>query len=408
MTSISPVQTKNRIISLDILRGFALLGILIMNMIAFAMPSANYGNPMASGALSGPDEWAFIFSELFANQKFMSLFSILFGAGIILMTSRMEAQGKNPAGRHYFRNFWLLLFGLAHAYLIWSGDILVPYAISSIWLFLFRKKSPKTLFVWAGVFFAISLLLNLGLGYLMPYLSTAELTEICGMYQPTAQATAAEIAAIQGSWLDQMAVRIPGAIGIQTVIFISGTGWHITGLMLIGMALFKTRVLTGERSSALYKKMVIAGLSIGLLLGGLGLMRNYAHGWSCEYSFFIGSQFNFLGSLPMALGYIGIVMLLTKSRMLTILKQWLAPVGRMAMTNYLTQSIIATFIFYGHGFGLFGTVGRAEQWVFILGIWIFQIVVSRWWLKHFAFGPFEWAWRSLTYWRLQPMKKSVR
>jgi len=125
-----PTSASNRIISLDILRGFALLGILIMNMTSFSMPGAHYLNPMAEGLLTGADKWA---SQLFANQKFMSLFSILFGAGIILMTSRIEQQGKSAASRHYLRNFWLLLFGLFHAYVIWHGDILVQYALCSIW-----------------------------------------------------------------------------------------------------------------------------------------------------------------------------------------------------------------------------------------------------------------------------------
>jgi len=161
MTSITPTQSNQRIISLDILRGFALLGIFIMNMTSFSMVSANYSNPMAEGALQGEDEYAFIFSQLFANQKFMSLFSILFGAGIILMTSRMEAQGKSAATRHYFRNFWLLLIGLTHAYGIWAGDILVQYAMCSVWVYLFRNKTPKALFTWAFIFFLVSLVSSL-------------------------------------------------------------------------------------------------------------------------------------------------------------------------------------------------------------------------------------------------------
>ena len=404
MTSIKPTASKNRIISLDILRGFALLGILIMNIISFSMPSAHYLNPMAEGDLVGMDKWAFIFSQLFANQKFMSLFSILFGAGVILMTSRMEAQGNNPANRHYFRNFWLLLFGLAHAYLLWSGDILVPYALCAVWVFLFRKKSAKGLFIWAGVFFAVSFLLNLVFGLSMSSWPAEEIAAICADWLPTTEALAAETAAYQGSWLDQMAYRAPGAFAIETYIFLLGFGWHITGLMLVGMALYKTKVITGERSLSFYKRMVAIGLGLGLTIGIIGLIQNNAHSWSCDYSFFLGSQFNFLASLPMALAYIGIIMLLCKSSFVTQLQEWLAPVGRMAMTNYLMQSIIATFIFYGHGLGLYGTVGRAEQWLFILGIWVFQIITSRWWLKRFRFGPFEWLWRSLTYWRIQKMK----
>jgi len=192
---------------------------------------------------------------------------------------------------------------------------------------------------------------------------------------------------------------------LETFIFIMGLGWHITGLMLIGMGLFKSKVLTAERSKAFYKRMIFWGLGLGLIMGIIGLIQNYKNDWSCEYSFFIGSQFNFVGSLPMAFGYIGIVMLCCKTDWINVLEKWLAPVGRMALTNYLMQSIIATFIFYGHGFGWFGTVGRAEQWFYILPIWIFQILFSKWWLSRFKFGPFEWFWRSLTYWKMQSIKK---
>ncbi|NNF20649.1 MAG: DUF418 domain-containing protein, partial [Saprospiraceae bacterium] len=393
MTTIKPTSASNRIDSLDILRGFALLGILIMNMISFSMVGANYLNPMAEGQLQGADEWAFIFSQLFANQKFMSLFSILFGAGIILMTDRMVAKGSSPAKRHYSRNFWLLLFGLAHAYLIWMGDILVPYAICSLWVYLFRKKSAKTLFILAAVFYFIVLALGLMTGFSMPYWGEAEIAELCTGWVPSGEAIATETAAYKGSWLDQMPVRASGAFYLETFVFVFSMGWQITGLMLIGMGLYKTKVITAERSSSFYKKMMLSGFGLGLTLGIIGLFQNYKNDWSCEYSFFIGSQFNFLGSLPMALGYIGLIMWLSKSKVAELLKEWLAPVGRTALSNYLMQSIIVTLIFYGHGLGLFGTVGRAEQWLFILGIWLAQVIVSRWWMNQYRFGPFEWVWR---------------
>lgn len=240
----------------------------------------------------------------------------------------------------------------------------------------------------------------------MPWWSAEEMTETCATWSPSVEAMAAETAAYRGGWLEQMPVRATAAFALQTVIFLLGSGWQITGLMLLGMALFKTKVLTAERSVQLYRKMVMIGFGLGLTFGIIGLVQNAAHQWSCDYSFFIGSQFNFLGSVPMALGYIGLIMLLCKSRFVSTLHEWLAPVGRTAMTNYLMQSVIATFIFYGHGLGLFGTVGRAELWVFIFGVWAFQLIASRWWLKRFRFGPFEWAWRSLTYGRVQLITKA--
>ncbi len=405
MTNISPTQKADRIISLDILRGFALLGIFIMNMLSYAMVSANYTNPMAEGPLTGADEYAFIFSYLFANQKFMSLFSILFGAGVLLMSDRMVAQGKSPAQRHYFRNFWLLLFGLAHAYCLWYGDILVPYALCAIWVFLLRKKSAKTLFIIAGVLYAIAAGINLFFGLSLPHWPPEALADLCADWTPAAEKVAAEVAAYRGSWFEQMPFRTEMAILLETVVFLISFAWHITGLMLIGMGLYKLNILSALRSDAFYKKMMLYGFGIGLLLTGIGLYQNYQHNWACDYSFFLGGVPSFIGSLPIALGYIGLLMLLCKSSWITTLKIWLAPVGQMALTNYLMQSIIATFIFYGHGLGLFASVGRAEQWLYILAVWVFQIIFSRWWLGRFRYGPFEWLWRSLTYWKLQKMKK---
>lgn len=405
MTNITPTQPVNRIISLDVLRGFALLGILIMNMTSYALVSANYTNPMAEGPLTGADEYAFIFSYLFANQKFMSLFSILFGAGILLMSERMIAKGKSPGQRHYFRNFWLLLFGLAHAYCIWYGDILVPYALCAIWVFLFRKKSPKTLFIWAGVLSAIAAFINIFFGMTFDFMPPESAAEICGDWTPSIEKVNAEVAAYRGSWSDQMPFRTAMAIMLETLVFFTSFIWHITGLMLIGMGLYKLNILSALRSNSFYKKMMLYGFGIGLILTSIGLYQNYQHNWSCEYSFFLGGVPLFLGGLPIALGYIGLIMFLCKGSFYNTLKKWLAPVGQMALTNYLMQSIIATFIFYGYGLGLFATVGRAEQLLYVLGIWIFQIIFSHWWLKQFRFGPFEWLWRSLTYWKMQKMKK---
>lgn len=405
MTNIKPTQATERILSLDILRGVAILGILIMNIISFSGIFPGYMNPMATGELTGIDEIAFMISQLFANQKFISIFSILFGAGIILMAERMESKGKSPATRHYVRNFWLLLIGLFHAYVIWHGDILVQYALCSIWVYLFRKKSVKTLLIWGGIFWFISILFALSAGLSMPYWEANEVAELCKGWQPSAEAIAAETAAFTGSWAEQFPVRAEQAFMLETFIMVWGLGWQVTGLMLIGMALFKSKVLSAVRTTNFYQRMAAIGIGLGLLFSIIGLQQNYAHGWACEYSFFLGSQYTYLSSLPMALGYIALVMLLCKGSLFETLNKWLTPVGRMALTNYLMQSVIATFIFYGHGLGLFGTVGRAEQWLYILGIWAFQIVFSKWWLSKFKFGPMEWLWRSLTYWRLQDFKK---
>lgn len=397
--------TSQRIISLDALRGFALLGILIMNVISHSLPSAHYTNPMAGGALTGMDYYAFVFSQLFANQKFISLFAILFGAGVILLTERIDNAGKSAAKKHYIRNFWLLVFGLLHAYVIWYGDVLVQYATCAVWIYFFRKLSARALFICSGIFFLITLALNLGTGFSLPYWETSDVVELCKDWQPSAEALQSEISAYQSSWSEHFPYRRKMAFALETFIFIMGIGWQITGLMLLGMALFKSKILTAERTKRFYKLLALIGVSLGLFLGIIGLQQNQSAGWSCEFSFFIGSQYTMVASLPMALGYIGLIIWWYKQSGQKFLTTWLAPVGRMALTNYLMQSIISTFIFYGHGLGLYGTMGRASLWWVIIGIWVFQIITSRWWLSKFKFGPFEWVWRSLTYWKLQDFKK---
>ncbi len=400
-------QFNGRISSLDILRGFALLGIFIMNIVSFSTVTANYSNPSAEGVLEGVDKWAFIFGELFASQKFMSLFSILFGASILLITQKAEIKSRSATKTHFLRNMWLLLLGLIHAYVIWYGDILVSYALCSVWLYFFRKKSTKVLLIASAIFFLISFLLIYLQGISLPYWPEEYLQEIRTSWQPSVEDINSEKQAYLGSWIQQQAHRINTAIELQSYVFLMGNGWHITSLMLLGMALSKLKILSGERSIRFYQVITTLGLGIGLILGILGLIKNYEKGWIYEYSLFQGSLYNLLGSLPMAIGYIGTLMLIIKGRFFHVLQKWIAPVGQMALTNYLLQSMLAAMLFYGYGFGLFGKVGRAELWIIVLVIWDIQILYSKWWLSKYRYGPFEWLWRSLTYWEIQPLKKQL-
>ena len=180
----------------------------------------------------------------------------------------------------------------------------------------------------------------------MPYWGEAEVIDLCKDWTPSAEMLQEEISIYTGSYMTQLPDRSATAFGMETFIFFWGMGWQITGLMLLGMGLFKSKILTAQREASFYKKLTFIGLIIGLIFGFIGIHQNGANNWSCEYSFFIGSQFNFFGSVPMALAYIGIIMLICKSNGFQKFKSWMAPVGRMALTNYLGQTIIATTIFY--------------------------------------------------------------
>jgi uncharacterized protein len=174
--------------------------------------------------------------------------------------------------------------------------------------------------------------------------------------------------------------------------------------MLVGMALFKWGVLYAERSKRFYVTQTVVGLGVGLPVIWYGMLRNFDAGWSFDYSMFLGCQFNFWGSIPLALAYVGLVMLICKSAKSGKLSIRLAAVGRMALTNYLMQTVICTSIFYGHGLGLFGQVERWGQILIVLGVWAIQLLVSPVWLRYFQYGPAEWLWRSLTYLKFQPMR----
>ena len=399
-----PVAPKERIIALDFLRGFALLGILLMNIQSFAMPFAAYFNPTAFGDLTGLNSMVWSFSHVMADSKFMAIFSMLYGAGIILITSKLEEKGQSSAGLHYKRTFWLLVIGLAHAYLLWYGDILVTYALTAMVVFFFRKLSPRWLIVLGVVVLSVGTLLEVGTAVGLPTFPDEVRADFMQDWQPSDEIMAEEIAIYQGGWLAQMADRVPASIEMQTVAFLFYGLWRAGGLMLIGMALFKLGVLTADRSNAFYLVMLGFGFAIGFTLIVTGLNNHFANGWTLDYSRFIGSQFNYWGSVGVSLGYIALIMLIAKSGRFERVIQPFAAVGRMALSNYLLQSLIATFIFYGHGLGLFGQVDRVGQLLIVVAIWAVQLALSPIWLRYYRFGPAEWLWRSLTYAKLQPLR----
>ncbi len=170
-------------------------------------------------------------------------------------------------------------------------------------------------------------------------------------------------------------------------------------MMLLGMALYKWQVFSSERSSRFYLRMTLTGLSVGFLLSGLGVFLNFKNLWVMEFSMFLGEQFNYVGSVGTALGYTGLVMLLSKSKECAGMKSRLSAVGRMAFSNYILMTLIGTLIFYGHGLGLYGSVERKFQIVLVLAICILILIISPLWLRRFRFGPLERLWRGLTYWR---------
>ena len=208
---------------------------------------------------------------------------------------------------------------------------------------------------------------------------------------------AREIAAFRGGWLAQQTMRGPDATAMETFLFLIDFAWKVSGLMLIGMALFKLRVLSAQRSVEFYRRMAALGFGIGLPIVAFGVWSNFQAGWTIPYSLFLGSQYNYWGSLVVALGWVGAVMWWYRSGWAAALQRRLIAVGRMAFTNYIMQTVLCTSIFYGTGLGLFGRVERIGQFAIVVAVWVVQLTLSPLWLRRHATGPLEWLWRSFTY-----------
>jgi len=226
-------------------------------------------------------------------------------------------------------------------------------------------------------------------------------------WAPPTATVAMEVTAYQGGWSEQMPMRVSVAVMFQTFVFLVENMWRAGGLMLIGMALFKLDVFSAKRSTRTYVIMILPGLLIGIPVIVYGVFRNFAAQWVFESCFYLGGQFNYWGSLLVALAWVSAVMLVCKHGLMPWLTRALAAVGQMAFTNYLMQTVICTTIFYGHGLGLFGRVDRMWHPLIIVAVWIVQLIGSPLWLAHFRFGPVEWLWRSLTYRKFQPMKMEI-
>ena len=355
-------------------------------------------NPTIGAGLEGYNQYFHGFNYIFADTRFMSIFSMLFGAGVVLFTQRIEAKGKRVAALHYKRMFWLLLFGLIHAYFIWVGDVLVAYAICGSLVFFFRKKSIRTLFIMAVILFLIPISLNFMTYYGMP---EEALESTFAFFYPSTEQIALETEIMQGSYLEQMPLRLENALGLQTLVFMIETFWRTSAMMLLGMILYRKGILSGDKSTAYYKKMIWVGFVPGLILSSIGLSQVYTSEWSGAYVMNIGANYKFISGLFMALGYIGLVIWIYKKEIFKKLQNRLQATGRMAFTNYIGMSIICTFIFNGHGLGLFGTFDRLQQFLIVIAVWVIMLIISPLVLKIHQFGPLEWLWRKLTYFSFQ-------
>jgi uncharacterized protein len=410
---LGPTVRQDRFDSIDTLRGVALLGIFVMNIPIFAFTGTAFFNPPAGGGFEGADYATWLASHLLFDMKMMAIFSMLFGAGVALMAERMAATNRSAAGVHYRRMGWLLAIGMVHAYLIWFGDILVAYALVGMMVYPLRKLRTKWLLLIASLLLPVGMALSAVQQMLFEAMRSAESGGMADawvdmkiMFYPTEASLADESEAALGGFFARALAHAPSVIFMQTWVFATWVVWRVSALMLLGMALHKAGVFKAARSTRFYATMLVAGATLGGGLVGGGVLINHANDFDPVAFFGVVGWFNYLGSIGVALAWVAVVMLLCKSGAVGWLRHALASVGRMALTNYLSQSLIGAFVFYGWGLGYFGEFSRSQLVPIILGVWALQLVISPLWLSKFRFGPMEWLWRSLTYLKPAPMRRA--
>ncbi len=394
-TGMIPLSPDDRMISPDLLRGVSALGILIVNVQLFSMIEAVYLNPSATGNPVGTDKWVWMFSHIFVDQKFLNLFSMLFGAGIIMFTERIQKAGGRVAAVFYRKLFWLFVMGLLNAYLFFPEDMLTGLAIGAVFMYPLRKWKVRGLITLGLVVIAVPAFNYWLFGSSIRYWPPEAVEGLLKTWKPDALAIEKETAAMTGGLAEQFLWRMRSAWKMQTYVFLFLTGWQIAGMMIVGMGLYKWGVMTAKKSNLFYFIMSITGLVPGLYLILQGIEKNFAVGWTVEYSMFFGWEWNYIGSFFISLFYLSAIMLWVRSGALRGIQNVLVSAGRMSLSNYFLTGFIWAVLFYGAG--LFGRVDRVVQMVIVLITWLVLITFSVVWLKRYKFGPLEWLWRYLTY-----------
>lgn len=423
---LGPVSEMERISSVDILRGFALCGILVINITAYALPAAALFAPTVAGGMTGLNGLTWQVSYIGFFQKMMAIFSMLFGAGLILIMQRAQALGQKFAGIYYRRLFWLAVIGTIHGYFIWYGDILFPYAVCGLALYPLRRLragwliaiAVLVLIIGAGMMYGSGLMFDL---MRSSYNKSQTLEEgqtlnpmeagmaqsweqVSAAFTPSPEKIADENEARRGPYWNMTRLFVPVYLQMQTQTMLFYYIWRALGLMLLGMAFMKMGVFSAVKSIRYYVWMIIIGYGLGLPVTIYAANLLESHNYDFVSYFQIQPTTDYFSSVLISVAHVGLLMIIIKLNMLKWLTSRLAAVGRMAFTNYLMHSILMGFVFYGIGLGLFNRIDRFGLVGFVVGTWILQLIISPLWLKYFRFGPAEWLWRSLTYFRRQPMR----
>ncbi|MGP1284220.1 MAG: DUF418 domain-containing protein [Parasphingopyxis sp.] len=413
----TPAPMDSRFVSLDVVRGIAVMGILLMNIVAFAMPMTAYFTPIAFGGESPADIAVWATNFVLADGKMRGLFSVLFGASMLLVIQRAEAKERSAALTHYSRMTWLLFFGAIHAYAIWHGDILMLYAVIGSIAFFFRKMETHKLVVLGLILIvAQAVLLGLLAGSVWMLREAAAApdadAEIVRQWREFAvefgpippDKLAEDFARYRGDYAGILAHRLGPGFWDPIVANLTAA-LDTLGLMLLGMAGLKSGFLTGQWERATYARYARNGYLIGLPLLTALAIAIMASGFEPATLFLLDFAGQVLVNPPVILAHAALILYWVKSSAGSAVMDRVAATGRAAFTNYLGTSLVCTTIFYGYGFGLYGELSRAALYIVVLGVWALMLLWSKPWLDRFRYGPLEWLWRSLARREFQPIRK---
>jgi uncharacterized protein len=426
---LEPTRSAERIGMLDTTRGVAVLGILLMNIIEFGLPNA-YDDPTNWGGADGANLAVWRIMALFFEGTMRGLFTLLFGASALLFLERHFARSQDlqAVDLYFRRTLWLAAFGLLNGYaLLWDGDILFWYGLTGLLLFVFRKLTPRRLIAAAAIVLLLQSLVTtvewMEYREIRGEARAAQLAQASGRtltegqraaidsfrtmnedFKPSRASQERMIADIQESYRSAFGVISERTWHAHTSFFFTHGLLDSLGMMLLGMALYRLGVLTGAATTRTYLLMMLAGYALGIAVNLYETASVERAGFAVDA--LIRSYLTYdLGRAPMTLGHIGLIALVCRIGAMRPLARTFAAVGQMALTNYLAHSVICLFVFTGAGFALFGELERRELYYVVAAIWIAQLAWSPLWLRRFRFGPAEWLWRSLTYWRLQPLRR---
>lgn len=405
-TNANPLPISERIEILDVLRGLAVCGILVGNVQWFS----GYGMMPPSLVAQTPlhDQVTHFLVHFFVEGKFYSIFSFLFGFGFAMQMARADERGDAGASLFKRRLFWLLVIGLLHAYLLWAGDILSIYAVMGFVLLLFRKKSNESLLKWSFWLIVVPIITYFLL--YVAWIMFAPADAAAGFEASQLEGWNSNIQAVSGGsfWEILTGYNRQYVIGRYMGLIFNMRLPKILAMFLLGLYAYRRGFFQNPSKHAPFIRRVLLW---GFVIGIIGnLMMAFLSGGEGAFPPSVAGVIGVIGyafGVPaLALGITALVTTLYQRASWHNVLALLAPVGRMALTNYLLQTVICVLLFYGYGLGWFGSFRALQATLLALSIFAFQIVISSLWLKYFRFGPMEWIWRQLTYGRRMPIRNS--